>query len=65
MRTGGRAHDSRVSINHFQELPNEKRDGLYSLHLLFSAKELALQVALFLFDVFFLQSAARVHFMHH
>lgn len=55
-RAAGRADDAAVLVDHLQELANDDRHRLNSLHLLFRAQVLALQISLFFFDVVFLHT---------
>lgn len=48
-------HNGRILINRLQELPNDERDGLDSLHFFLGAEELSFEVRLLVFDVGFLE----------
>lgn len=52
--TCGGAHDRSVLVHSLQELANDQRDALDSLHLLLGVQELFLEVLLLILDVLLL-----------
>lgn len=52
--SGGGPHDAVIGIDHLHELADDEGDGLDTLDLFLCAEELALEVLVFVLDVFFL-----------